>query len=113
VWTEIYEGAILSEERHGVPTIELAYANPVESKVSLLNVDTRIGYVPETIAPLVSMRAQDRAKKTNRYLAVDTSIPSPSRPIRQVVEQKVESRQEQPSNLLQWRQENRADTSQE
>jgi hypothetical protein len=113
VWTEIYEGAMLSEERHGTPTIELAYANPVESKVSLLNVDTRIGYVPETIAPLVSMKAPDRAKKANRYLAVDTSIPPPPRPIRQVVEQKVERGQEQPSNLLQWRQENRADTSQE
>jgi hypothetical protein len=54
VWEEIYEGTLLSEERYGKPTMELTYANANDRTVSCFNVDTRVGYVPHNVLPLVN-----------------------------------------------------------
>jgi hypothetical protein len=65
VWEEIYEGTLLSEERYGKPTMELVYASANDRTVSCFNVDTRVGYVPDNVIPLVSSSHTQR-KVTDR-----------------------------------------------
>jgi hypothetical protein len=67
VWEEIYEGTLLSEERYGKPTIELAYASANDKTVSCFNVDTRIGYVPDNVLPLVNSGYTQRKVNPNPH----------------------------------------------
>jgi hypothetical protein len=110
VWEEIYEGTLLSEERYGKPTMELAYASANDRTVSCFNVDTRVGYVPDNVLPLVSSGYTQKKVNDRRDYWADANKPP------QLTYRKREQPSEEKdrsSSFVEWRNESKHNESQE